>query len=467
MVIPVLSPHGLLFSKAVSLFHGPILTLENHNLRKTTMPPIGSIDRRIPAPACVAAHLATSDRGTQQDAAASIIGDLAVSEDVIQQGAAASIGERAASDTQNAAAITAMFNGVADDPDALANLDLPQEVIIREIAPTPGEQGWQLTGSPAPIDQILTRFSSELPGAHIEVVDVDTLPSGVRELPGNLVVNSLFTLTPENFQTKDMVANHVTFFVEKAWLDDNGIHPWAIQFNRYDDEEDAWVPLLGKLVGEDNERIFYTVSPPAFSLWAITGATEVPSVRFRAIDLRISPELADAGQEVQIEVQVFNLTSEPAEYNAVLWLNGQVHTSQNVVIGSTATETVIYTVQLELGDYAVRVGKLSGSFTVTPLGPLPTPVATPEPTPVATPEPAPVATPRPAPAATPEPAPAATPVPAATAVPPTQAPVVAEDEGAALPVALIASIIGTILAVLSFIIFIEVMRLRRRVQYDS
>ena len=179
-------------------------------------------------------------------------------------------------------------------------------------------------------------------------------------------MNSIFNLTPENFDQDDVITNHVTFFVEKAWLEENGVHQWSVQFNRWDAELAMWVPLLGKLDREDEERLFYTVAPPSFSLWAITGAAEVPPVRFTADNLQISPASAEAGQEIQIQLQVSNNTNVAAEYNAVLWLNGDVDTSQSVVIGANASEVVSFTtVQLVAGDYIVRVDKLLGDLTVT------------------------------------------------------------------------------------------------------
>ena len=314
-------------------------------------------------------------------------------------------------DVEDAAEITALFNAVSENPAALANLELPHEALVGETPPTPGEGGWQVTGSPAPIERILTKFTREVPGAHIAIEKLNGFPSGVSLLPSDKVVNAILGLSLENFQPEDTVANHITFYVGKAWLKANRIHPWSVQFSRFDDEEGTWVPLRGKLVREDAELIFYTVSPPRFSLWAISGASKVPPIRFRADSLKISRLRADARQDVRIQLQVTNVTTQSRKYNAVLWLNGQVHASKSLTIDNNATETVIFDVRLDPGNYKVRVDKLSGDLTIGS----PTPEATPAPKPASTPPLVPTATP--APASTPATKPTSTPALVPTATP--------------------------------------------------
>jgi PGF-pre-PGF domain-containing protein len=356
------------------------------------------------AATAIITSLVISTGSTEKNAATSIIATLATSTDNTQQEAATNIGKLAAANTAVVAAITAMFNDVATNSVALANLKIAHQIIVKEIPPKAGEKGYKKTGSPAPIEDILTRFAIDIPDAHIEVIDVDQLPADVPTLPEGLVTHSMFTLTPENFQAEDAITNHVTFFVEKTWLDDNEIHPWSVQFNRYDADNGRWVPLLGKLIREDEEFIFYTVAPPRFSLWAITGAKEIPPVRFQASSLSISPAQATAGEEVVIEAFITNITAEPAEYNAVLWLDGEVHASDSVSIGRLSTAVVSFTTKLEEGTYAIRIDKLLGELTVGE-------TVAPESTPVPTPAPAPDETPAPTPL------PGATVVPEATPLP--------------------------------------------------
>jgi PGF-pre-PGF domain-containing protein len=332
-------------------------------------------------------NLVTSGLESQREAATNIFSELATSQDQADQETVTNIGTAAASNPSNAAEITELFNDVTSNPEALANIGLAHQVVVKGNTPEVGQKNWRTTGSPAPIETILTRFSDAIEGAHIAVVDVETLPAGVPSLPADLTVNSMFTLTPENFELEDVVTNHVTFFVEKSWLEENGIHPWAIQFNRYDPDLNTWVPLIGKLDREDDDRIFYTVAPPGFSLWAITGATEVPAIRFEENNIQISPSPAEAGKEVQVQVQVSNLTDDSLEYNAVLWVDGDVETSLNVIIGANASEIVTLTVELDEGEHAVRIGKQLGALTVAAAAAPAAPAATtvPAATPVSAP----------------------------------------------------------------------------------
>ncbi|MBC8279164.1 MAG: PGF-pre-PGF domain-containing protein, partial [Chloroflexi bacterium] len=309
------------------------------------------------AAADIIVDLVVSTEGDQNDSALNIMEGLATSTDTSQNEAVVSIGENAASSPADAAQITELFNEVVNDPTALANIQLAHQIIVKGNTPVVGDKGWQPTGSPAPIDAILTRFGEPIEDAHIEVLDVETLPDGVPQLSAELTVNSMFTLKPENFDQEDVVTNHVTFFVEKSWLEENGIHPWSVQFNRYDPVEDLWVPLIGKLSSEDDERIFYTVAPPSFSLWAITGAAEPAPIRFEATNLQMNPALPEDGENVQITVQVSNLTNDTAEYNAVLWVNSDVETSQNVTIAGNSSESISFTTTFNAGEFDLRVGK--------------------------------------------------------------------------------------------------------------
>jgi len=317
------------------------------------------------AAADIIGALATSNDEALQEAAAGIIGALATCNHKAFQEAATDIGLRAALEVEDAAEITAIFNAVSENPDVLANLEIPHEALAAEVPPTPGEGGWYSTGSPAPRERILTKFTRKVPSAHIAIEKHNGLPSWVSPLPSDQVVNAILRFTPENFQPEDMISNHVTFYVDKAWLKARRIHPWSVQFSRFDLEKGTWDPLHGKLVREDAERIFYTVAPSRFSLWAISGASKVPPMRFRSDRLKISPLQAHTGQDVRIQLQVTNVTAQPQEYNAVLWLNGQVHASKSLTIDNNSTEPVIFDVRLNPGNYKVRVDKLYGVLTIS------------------------------------------------------------------------------------------------------
>ena len=297
----------------------------------------------------------------------------------------------------------ALAAGPARSAKALAVLGefIPIEPWVPEVEPglgldPTGEGVWLDVGSPAPIDNILARFTNLLPGAHVNVRDVLELPAGVPSLPPGRVVNSYLSLSPENFGDQDMFTAHTTLFIEKSWLDANQVHDWSVQFSRFDEEQRTWTPSPAKRVREDEERVFYSVMIPGFSIWAISGGTEVPEVEFRATDLTITPDQAQEGESV--------------DYNAALWLNSQVNTTKRVRIGPNSTVPISFTVTPYAGFYEVRVDRLLGGFSVhAEPSPAATPVITNEGTPISAPVTTDEDTPLPAPITTDEGTPVPTP----------------------------------------------------------
>jgi PGF-pre-PGF domain-containing protein len=291
-----------------------------------------------------------------------------------QTGQGQAIGQAiaAAADLAAGAMVAALNAGVSSDPDALAAIgaEIPSETFTAgntpQVGPDPLDpsQEWGDIGSPAPISQILGKYARSIPNAHVKVEDVAGLPSGVPALPAGRVVSGYVRLTAENFTATDLLTSHITFFVEKSWLAANKIHPWSVQFNRYDEQRKTWTPVTGKWVREDTQRVYYTVTPPQLSLWAISGSTTVPPVAFRVDDLRISPAKVQAGQTVTIQTKVTNPGGQPAEHISTLWLNAQVYDSQAQAIPAGGTVTVSFTVQPSAGSYSVRIDRLLGSLTV-------------------------------------------------------------------------------------------------------
>jgi len=128
-----------------------------------------------------------------------------------------------------------------------------------------------------------------------------------------------------------------------------------------------------------------------------------PSGAFPIHQLEHQPRSTGEGQEITIEAFITNITTEPAEYNAVLWLNSQVQANASVTIGRLSTESVVFTTQLEEGNYSVRIDKLLGELNVGAAGSSPIPSPTPIPAQEGTPAPTPLPGATLPPAATPEP----------------------------------------------------------------
>ena len=301
--------------------------------------------------------------------------------------AAADLGVEAARSTEAVQAVTDAFEQL--DPATFETVvqHLPPDVVAPHDSPEPGEQGCVITFetgdptsgmfgsgdllislggtlSPAPIDRILTRYAQAFPQARVVVRDVVQLPAGVPSLPSGSILNSMMEMSLEGFDNQDVVAAHTTLFIEKQWLDANQVHQWSLQFNRFDDERDAWRPAPAKRVREDAERVYFSVVIPGFSLWAITGSVNVPEVVFFVDELTITPTEAVEGEPVTIGVMVTNLTSSETEYNASLWLNSRVDTVRLVPIGANETVQVTFTVEPEDGSYHVRMDRLRGSLVV-------------------------------------------------------------------------------------------------------
>ena len=275
--------------------------------------------------------------------------------------------------------------------------------------------GWTtIVSSPAPIERVLGKFSRRLTNVKVSVIDLNAKPPQAPDFSSDQVVSEFFRVDATNIGPEDLLVAHLTLFIQKEWLDLNQIHKWSIEANRLDEERNIWVPFPAKRVREDEERIFYTVVVPGFSVFALTGRSEVPAPDLEATNISISPASAPAGEDVTISVNVRNNGSDSEVFPVSLWINNTIEATQTIMLGGNQTGLVTFTTREDSpGSYAVRVERLLDEFTVTQ--PVPTP--TPTPTATQTPTPMPTATPT----ATPVP-PTATPTP--TPVPPTPTPTI-------------------------------------------
>ena len=314
------------------------------------------------------------------------------------------------------------------------------------------------TSIPVPIESILGKFARQRTEVRTTLAVLEPALEGLPQLPTGQVVHSLFSVTVQNADPEDLSSAYITIFVDRGWLDSNGIHQWSIQFNRFDVARGEWVPYPSKRVREDRGRIFYSVVSSSFSDIAITGSQTVPEQIFQVTGLVIEPVSPQAGQDIPIRAEVKNTGSSPAVYPASLWIDDTIEAAQTIDVALGPAVPFEFTISNPQGRYRVRVERLLGEFTVgtaplttqspTPAPTSPPPVAAAEPTqgptatsaagpPIATttatssststPAAAPsiaTSTPRPTPTPSPTATPAATPLVAtATPVPsPTPAP---------------------------------------------
>ena len=82
-------------------------------------------------------------------------------------------------------------------------------------------------------------------------------------------------------------------------------------------------------------------------------------------DLKVSPGLVKASENVTVTVQVKNVGSSAGTYNAVLKVGGAAHTTTPVQLAAGQSKPVTWTVDPDrLGTFTVEVGHLTGSFRV-------------------------------------------------------------------------------------------------------
>ena len=127
----------------------------------------------------------------------------------------------------------------------------------------------------------------------------------------------------ENFTNDDVVAAHVTISVEREWLDTNQVHEWSMQFSRFEESTTSWVPTRSKRVRQDDDKVYFSVTVPGFSLWAVHGATDAPVVTFVEDNLRINPQSINAGGAATVSVDVTNRSNSNATYFASLSVEGK------------------------------------------------------------------------------------------------------------------------------------------------
>jgi PGF-pre-PGF domain-containing protein len=252
--------------------------------------------------------------------------------------------------------------------------DLPQPVVSEPaedrtvyLLPEIRQSKWALVvGSPAPFDRIWAMFDRPLEDVRF-VVDTFGVeqPAGTFDLPSGRIASSFFRIEMDGAAPEDLLVAAAIAFVDKSWLEENGIHKWSIEFNRFDDELGAWTPSPSKRIREDEERLFFAVALPGFSTFAITGAQDLPGRVFEVGDLRIGPE-PRAGEAVDISADVTNMGLQTAEYPAVLWIDASVEAARSVTVGPGQTATISFAVARPPGTYSIRVDRQLAELTVGP-----------------------------------------------------------------------------------------------------
>jgi len=264
----------------------------------------------------------------------------------------------------------------------------------------------KVVGTPAPLEQLLILTNKALTdvGTTLEISEKQP-PAALVMLPEEQVVNAYFTIDFENATSDDIDLGHLTFMVEKEWLEQNSLHKWSIMLHRYDPESSSWIAIPTKRIKEDDTYIYYTTVITHFSTFAISGSQELPQLNFEVANIDITPSEAETDEVVTITADITNTSDSSATYVATLWIDRTISAGKDVKVEAGKTETVSFTTsKSEEGNYEIRIDRLLDSLTVgQPVSPVTSPEPEPTPQPVPVPSPAPVPTPTSPPVPTPEP----------------------------------------------------------------
>jgi len=221
--------------------------------------------------------------------------------------------------------------------------------------------------TPPPLEQLLIKTNRALTDVQTTVEILEEQPPEVAAgLPAGQIVLTYINISFENAAPEDIALGHLTFRVEKEWLEQNSVHKWSVVLNRYDSQLEQWITLPTKRVKEDDSDVYYTATITHFSTFAISGSQTVPALNFKAADLIISPADAETGQEVIISADITSLSDTAGTYAVTLWIDDTVEAGKDISLEAGETKPVSFTVVRDAeGSYEVRLDRLFSSFSVT------------------------------------------------------------------------------------------------------
>ena len=258
-------------------------------------------------------------------------------------------------------------------------------------------ESWSFTVSPppAPSSVEIPLITPEAP-AKVEVENIavtvldlsvlDTVENVriiVRELvdrPAEIAIAAPGTIyryleiIEDNITENDISSVTITFKVEKTWIEGENIDENTITLKRYNAENGEWVSLPTVKVDEDATYVYFSVTSPRLSYFAISGTAISPApAAFTVSTLTISPSGVSVGEDVSISVMAKNTGELGGTYIVTLEINGAAEAIENVTVAGGSERPVTFTVTEDVeGTYNVEVDGLTGTFTVTKPPPVPT-----------------------------------------------------------------------------------------------
>lgn len=120
----------------------------------------------------------------------------------------------------------------------------------------------------------------------------------------------------------------------------------------------------GDLSGNTNPTSITMDSDKSISAYFALIASEW-TASFTVLSLNISPEQIQPDQQVDISINVTNKGEEAGEYQAALYINGQLEDTRAVDILPGSSQNVVFSItKTNLGTYSVSLGGQRGQFTV-------------------------------------------------------------------------------------------------------
>ena len=206
----------------------------------------------------------------------------------------------------------------------------------------------ELTGSPTLIGEIPTPAS-------FEVSDLIISPSQVEpEEEISISVNVTNVGEESGNHTVTLIINEEVEATEEVTL--SGLSSTILTFTTVRDIEDIYTVEVDGQTGS-----FAVAIPPA-------------EPEFRFSNLRLSSTEIEPGEDVTVQVEVFNIGEISGSYTVNILLDGVIMDSKTITLDGQSSSTISFTISSQVqGDHNLEIEGLTDSFEVMPRPPEPTP----------------------------------------------------------------------------------------------
>ncbi|MFC1971503.1 magnesium transporter MgtE N-terminal domain-containing protein [Chloroflexota bacterium] len=100
---------------------------------------------------------------------------------------------------------------------------------------TPAGDWVTVIGTPAPVERLMIKTIRELADVTTTLYISEQQPlEALIMLPSGQIGRAYISISFENATPEDIELGHMTFYVEKDWLQENSVHKWAVALHRYD-----------------------------------------------------------------------------------------------------------------------------------------------------------------------------------------------------------------------------------------